>query len=363
MSTKDGKKIGLALSGGGYRAAGFHLGVLKELHKLNVLGNIDIISTVSGGSIIGSFYVQNYAQKYINASQKDKNDVFNNFEQAFIKILKTNFVHKTLLRLARPDNLLHTISPDYSRTDVAAEVYEELLFSDCGKFLNDLPDKPQLIINATNMNNGKIWKFTKSWMGSKPDYLVGLDEFTKYKIADAVAASAAFPVGFPPIEIELEEFFVDKGRGEIKLQDGGIIDNIGLTSILESDEKCSFIIASDGGAPFKIKEDVSGRATNVLHRVIDILQEQARQLSMVKVLNEKLSPTSCVEEVGMLIIDQKHGLGPDNTWSDLKIRKVASIKTDLRDFDDRTIRLLMDRGSFLTNRRLTKHMTKLLASV
>ena len=53
------QKIGLALSGGGYRAAAFHLGVLKKLKELNILDKIDIISTVSGGSIIGAYYLLN----------------------------------------------------------------------------------------------------------------------------------------------------------------------------------------------------------------------------------------------------------------------------------------------------------------
>lgn len=50
------KKVGLALSGGDYRAAAFHLGTLEKLHEMGILGKIDIISTVSGGSIVGAYY-------------------------------------------------------------------------------------------------------------------------------------------------------------------------------------------------------------------------------------------------------------------------------------------------------------------
>lgn len=53
------KKIGLALSGGGYRAAAFHIGTLRALHKLNVLDKVDVISSVSGGSITAAYYVLN----------------------------------------------------------------------------------------------------------------------------------------------------------------------------------------------------------------------------------------------------------------------------------------------------------------
>ena len=48
---KDKKKIGLALSGGGYRAAAYHVGTLRALHKLGILNKVDVISSVSGGSI------------------------------------------------------------------------------------------------------------------------------------------------------------------------------------------------------------------------------------------------------------------------------------------------------------------------
>ena len=54
--TSDGKKIGLALSGGGYRAAAYHIGALRALHKLGVLDKVDVISSVSGGSIIAACY-------------------------------------------------------------------------------------------------------------------------------------------------------------------------------------------------------------------------------------------------------------------------------------------------------------------
>ena len=53
---KSGKKIGLALSGGGYRAAAYHIGTLRALRKLGILDNVDVISSISGGSIIAAYY-------------------------------------------------------------------------------------------------------------------------------------------------------------------------------------------------------------------------------------------------------------------------------------------------------------------
>ena len=54
-------KVGLALSGGGFRAPLFHIGVLARLVELNLLRQIEVISCVSGGSIIGAIITLSYA--------------------------------------------------------------------------------------------------------------------------------------------------------------------------------------------------------------------------------------------------------------------------------------------------------------
>ena len=51
--------IGLSLSGGGSRAIAFHLGCLRALHDLRILDEVRVISTVSGGSVIGALYAAN----------------------------------------------------------------------------------------------------------------------------------------------------------------------------------------------------------------------------------------------------------------------------------------------------------------
>ena len=83
----EGKKIGLALSGGGYRAAAYHIGTLRALHKLNVLDKVDVISSVSGGSITAAYYVLN----------KDKG--FDTFEKSFKEKLKHNVLWIAIIEL------------------------------------------------------------------------------------------------------------------------------------------------------------------------------------------------------------------------------------------------------------------------
>lgn len=55
MSSKS-FKFGLALSGGGSRAAAFHLGCMRALNDRGILDQVLTLSTVSGGSVIGALW-------------------------------------------------------------------------------------------------------------------------------------------------------------------------------------------------------------------------------------------------------------------------------------------------------------------
>ena len=85
---KNGKRIGLALSGGGYRAAAYHLGTLRALHKMDLLEKVDVISSVSGGSIIAAFYLLH------------KDEPFEQIEQSFRKCLAHSSLWGAILNLA-----------------------------------------------------------------------------------------------------------------------------------------------------------------------------------------------------------------------------------------------------------------------
>src|SRR5205823_8822357 len=56
MSGEAERKIGLAFSGGGSRAIAFHLGCLRALNRLGLLDRVVVLSTVSGGSVIGAYF-------------------------------------------------------------------------------------------------------------------------------------------------------------------------------------------------------------------------------------------------------------------------------------------------------------------
>src|SRR5260370_964219 len=84
--------IGLALSGGGSRAMAFQLGCLRALNDIGVLSRIGVLSTISGGSVIGAYYAYT------------PNKSFDEFESDLCNFLRQGFQRKIALELAKPNN-------------------------------------------------------------------------------------------------------------------------------------------------------------------------------------------------------------------------------------------------------------------
>ena len=145
-----GKKIGLALSGGGYRAAAYHIGSLRTLHRLGVLDKVDVISSVSGGSITAAYY----------ALHKDN---YEDFEEGFIKrlskgVLWSSYIYLVVGIFATLGGvitffILLVLFLKYSfvtlpTSNFISRLYNKVFFKEAS--LGDLPDSPVLCINSTN---------------------------------------------------------------------------------------------------------------------------------------------------------------------------------------------------------------------
>jgi NTE family protein len=211
VSTTD--KLGLALSGGGFRAALFHIGVLARLAELDLLRHVQVLSTVSGGSIVGAMYYLKLKQLLeekrpdgLKPSTKAYIILIQELEKEFLRGVQSNIRVRILLNPFKSAKMF--LSDDYSRSDRLSELYQEtfykalwdsnpestvdwLLDALCLKdsrrvFLKDLkinpPDQqpgfnvreynkkasfkiPMLSINATTLNSGEHWKFTASSVG------------------------------------------------------------------------------------------------------------------------------------------------------------------------------------------------------
>lgn len=178
-------RVGLALSGGGFRAAAFHLGVLKRLEELDVLRQVEALSTVSGGSITGALYALRCSQTGGPAGSYTVDCLIDEMVPFLARNLRARALFGTPTRALRA--LWSVVSTKVSRIGLMVQELDHQLFH--GATLNQLPD--WIVVNATNLRTGKGWKFYSDRAG---DYLAGATDKTSYiKVSEAVAASAAYP--------------------------------------------------------------------------------------------------------------------------------------------------------------------------
>lgn len=353
----DGKshKVGIALSGGGFRASIFHMGILRRLDELNILSKIDVISTVSGGSILGAYYT----------NELGKGHSISTIEDGFKKCLKANVRFRGLTGtfIFHPIRAIRALAPGYTRTNITARVFDEILFS--GSTLQDLPDQPKLIINATSLNTGQVWKFSKNEMY---DYRYGTVEKPDVPLCDAVGASAAVPGLFPPLVLEnkyLSDLQPSKysrtsnhpDQFKIKhlaLSDGGVRDNQGVRSLLS--ERCSYLIVSDASGLIDLDKDPSTFATSVLLRSNNITMDAARDLIVEKVFERKE-----LEEIQQVVFFDMEDKATDSPGLPKTLRDLAAnVRTDLDWFSDQEIETIQYHGYTLLDQKLRKYGSDLM---
>ena len=343
-------KIGLALSGGGFRASLFHIGVLKRLAELNILRHIHVISTVSGGSIIGMYY---YLELKKMLESTDNVELSKGSYVALVSKIEKEFsasIESNLRMLA------FMKYPSTPLTEKLGELYQEKLFDNIDKNVrlmseiaiepkvNDKEYKefipqfhnfelensvPRIIVNATLLNNGHNWQFTAKGMGEN-EYMTDMSinknrpyEFGSYSsdtsvsIGQAVAASSAVPVLFDPIELEL-------GDEVFKLADGGLYDNMGLSSLVA--DECSHIIVSDGSGQFKEDKKPSSFRLDVLGRVMGVLMNRTRE--------GEYKMAKSLEELGVLKGLSIFHMETESSLDDELQEKLAQVRTDLDAFHE-----------------------------
>lgn len=268
-SSKD--RIGISLSGGGYRATAFHLGTLKKLNEMNILKKVDVISTISGGSITGACYCSfdgdfnNFYNDLYNGLQKKnviKKILFSwlglRFMIFIILFLGSAYFLWTPFAWLFPVIIItliilllkfqFQIFPISKRIE---SIYDKFFYKK--KTLGQLPDKPLLVIGSTNLQTARPFTFTRSWMQDSTYQF--MDDPIKFRAADfplarAVMASSCVPFAFTPVKID-KKFFVDPTDAEKVhpiLVDGGVYDNQGIHKVMQSGSyECSIVVTSDAG--------------------------------------------------------------------------------------------------------------------
>jgi NTE family protein len=181
--------IVLAFSGGGTRAAAFSYGVLEALRriemvkssgrKIRLLDEVNVITGISGGSFTALAYGL-YGEK-----------LFDDYEKQF---LKRNVQGALIRRILNPFNWPALMSRHWSRSELAAQLYDKILFH--GATFADLEtDGPAVVVGATELASGSRVVFVPQ------DFDIMCADLGAFSLARAAAASSAVPVALSPLTI------------------------------------------------------------------------------------------------------------------------------------------------------------------
>lgn len=330
-------KVGLALSGGGFRASLFHLGVLARMAETDVLRHVEVLSCVSGGSIVGMHYY--LALKEMLESRPDGELTRDDYVELVRRVAAT-FTRGVqgnlrMKMLASPlANLRMAWSGHASRTRRLAELYEHDLYdrltpqargdgprpeprgqdprpgsrarrarlamNDLRIFPRGAPadfkprthnwervDKvPVMVLNATTLNTGHNWQFTAAWMGEPPGPIDsdvdGNDWLRRMPYGEAPPEHERVAIGeavaasscVPALFEPLDLPGLYDGR-TVRLVDGGAHDNQGLASLLE--QECTVIVVSDASGQMLSQLDPGAHGALPALRAASISQARVRQ--------------------------------------------------------------------------------------
>ena len=281
-------KIGIALSGGGVRAAVFHLGVLGRLAEDGLLEKITRISTVSGGSLVTGLIYSIAGNKWPTS------DFYLNkcLVQTRHYLTKTDIQRQALFRGGS-----HPIDLIQRRANLIAKSIQ-----DCWGIsvsLNDIPLDPRWILNATTYESGKNWRFMpQRRMG---DYVVNYIANPNISLTDAMTASAAYPSLIGPLVLDTKDYswFKFEGQEQITTQpqfkklhlwDGGVYDNLGVEALFKIQEKheyqddYNFLVVSDASNSIEIRKH-STLFWKRAHRLMTAAMDQGRSLRSRTLIN------------------------------------------------------------------------------
>ena len=317
----------LCLSGGGYRAMVFHIGVLWRLYETGLLKNIKRISSVSGGSITAGQLALAWRDLSFGPDS-----VRSDFIPKFVEPLRA-FAGVTI---DAESVILGALLPG-SVGDRIAKAYDEHLFH--GKTLQDLPDEPRFVINATNVQSGALWRFMKPYMR---DYRVGEVKNPHIPLAQAVAASSAFPPVLSPFELRLRDSDFEPGTGldlqrppfttRVVLSDGGVYDNLGLETAWKRHQT---VLVSDAGGKTQEEEEPETDWPRHSYRVLNLIDNQVRSLRKRQVINSFISGTRKGAYWGIRTDIADYQL-PDALNCPLdRTTQLAELPTRLKRLDDR----------------------------
>ena len=262
--------LGLCLSGGGFRAMLFHAGALSRLNEAGYLPRLDRVSSVSGGSIIAGMLALSWADLDFTAE-----GVASNFAELVREPLR-RFASRTV---DVPAVLMGLLLPGSTVNGRLANSYRRLFGR---RTLAALPERPDFVFDATNLQSGDLWRFSKPEEG---DWRVGSRTAPDTEVACVVAASSAFPPVLSPARLKFPAGALEGGADDevstppftarVALVDGGVYDNLGLEAVWST---CRQVLISDAGGQLAPQKRPRAFWPLQLVRVLHVIDNQVREL-------------------------------------------------------------------------------------
>jgi NTE family protein len=304
MQGKD--RIGIALSGGGYRAAGFHLGTLKKLSELGILAKVDVLSTISGGSITGAAYclhqgdIKAFVEEMITTLTTKSVIRYVLTSWLFIRALIFCLLFLCLSRWLyiqwAPLGVISIFAFIFLLiryqfkilpvSRIIEKAYNNFFYHEAT--LSGLCEQPELAIGSTNLQTSRHFTFSKRKMEDstyayyKPPVLFNCADFP---VARAVMASSCVPFAFTPVSVDAM-YYCDPALAttvDPKLVDGGVYDNQGIHKITQDNSSyaCQLVVVSDAGnlLPF---EKAYNNTFTLLLRTVDTFMARIKNFQMMQ---------------------------------------------------------------------------------
>ena len=344
--------IGVALSGGGFRATLFHVGALWRLVELGILPRVARVASVSGGSITAGVLATNWPAL---AARPD----IPTYTRLVVEPLRA-FCRQSIDSAAIGEGIF---SPFASVGDVVERKYRKHLFGDAT--LADLPAAPRFIFNATNLQTGRSFRLSKPYMG---DYRIGLLRNPTIPVARAVAASSAFPPVLSPIVLDRPGTFEAVEGADLAgnpaytkrifLSDGGVYDNLGLETVWN---RCRTVLVSDAGAPFSVGDEVETDWIKQSMRALDVATDQSRGLRKRALVDDLRRGERQGAYWGIDTRIADYGLADAMACRDALALPLATIRTRLNPFSDREQEELVNWGYALADASIRRFAPALVA--
>lgn len=388
--------VALALSGGGSRAIAFHLGCLRALNDLGILQKTRVMSTVSGGSVIGALYAYG------------RHDSFEAFDAGIVSLLQKGLQWRTVRTAVLSSQLPKIVATLVVNggTSLITALIRSLLgllrwafgwsFRPILSWLTSLEEKLpfwgslttafeimlarnllgetrmqeirmaglEVIINACDLQTGTAFRFGSRRSGGWRYGLVV--NGGALSVAKAVAASAAFPALLPPLTETFD--FMQRGqlqRHTLVLSDGGVYDNLGLSAV-EPDRDPNYsvnvhhpthiISLSAGPGQFPI----GGKTvwfTGRLARAFDAVHRKSQDAAFRRL--HDYAASGALKGFALIYLGQNDASLPVEPPDLIRREAVRDYPTDFAAMTIRDIELLTGRGEQLTRLLVSRYMPDL----